>query len=111
MRSTQDYPILLTPSLERSECARMNKPFLGLDISHDAVHWRDLLCTLLGPHFWGFVESFAPMNGDTRWFHDTFSRLSVWHLKHLCGTAISVAERCTIYYAAVKTVSATGGCN
>ncbi|KAK5633794.1 hypothetical protein RRF57_009508 [Xylaria bambusicola] len=96
----EDRIILLTPSFERKECARLGKPFLGRGIEPDAEKRKTLICDMLKGHAWSFVKSSATQRGDTSWLEPqnmSFGRINVAYLKHLCGEAISIAERCVLH--------------
>ncbi|KAI1420204.1 hypothetical protein F5Y12DRAFT_788450 [Xylaria sp. FL1777] len=104
----EDKRILLTPSIERSECVRMNKPFLGQDIEPDAEKRREFICHMLEYHSWGFIPSSMAARGDTTRIsrvETTFARINVTLLKHLCGGTISIAERCVLYVRQAMTVN------
>ncbi|KAI0905465.1 hypothetical protein F4823DRAFT_566719 [Ustulina deusta] len=96
----EDKKILQTPSIERSECARMNRPFLGQDIEPDAEKRKEFICRMLKFHAWGFIPSSQSSRGDSSPLPKlgiTFARISVNILKLLCGGTISIAERCILY--------------
>ncbi|TGJ82495.1 hypothetical protein E0Z10_g6259 [Xylaria hypoxylon] len=101
----EDKKILLTPSIERSECAKMNRPFLGQDIEPDAGKREQLLCAMLTYHNWSFSSGFSTANGDTsQQGQATFSRMNAALVKSLCYGNITIAERCVLYVRQAKTM-------
>ncbi|KAI0967162.1 hypothetical protein F4678DRAFT_475386 [Xylaria arbuscula] len=107
-RKGEGKKILLTPSYERSECQKMNKPFLGRDIEPDAEKRTDYLCEILKYHAWTFIPRAANARGDTCYIDKkqmTVARINSGTLRLLCGDTITIAERCVLYVRVAITVN------